>query len=121
MDCSPPGSSVPGDSPGKDTGGGCHALLQDIFSTQGSNPGLLYSWWILYQLNHDGGVEGRVLIFDLAFRKGSFSCGLRLAGKRMGRGPPCFEHLVGSRHCSRCFPCVVYIDHLMASSAFPFR
>ena len=28
MDCSPPGSSVPGHSPGKDTGVGCHALLQ---------------------------------------------------------------------------------------------
>ena len=28
MDCSPPGSSVHGDSPGKKTGVGCHALLQ---------------------------------------------------------------------------------------------
>ena len=28
MDCIPPGSSVKGDSPGKDTGVGCHALLQ---------------------------------------------------------------------------------------------
>ena len=38
MDCSPPGSSVHGDSSGKNTGVGCHALLQGIFSTQGSNP-----------------------------------------------------------------------------------
>ena len=30
-----------GDSPGKYTGAGCHALLQGIFPTQGSNPGLL--------------------------------------------------------------------------------
>ena len=37
MDCSPPGSSVYGDSPGKVTGVGCHALLQGIFPTQGSN------------------------------------------------------------------------------------
>ena len=29
MDYSPPGSSVHGDSPGKNTGVGCHALLQD--------------------------------------------------------------------------------------------
>ena len=29
------------DSPGKDTGVGCHALFQGIFLTQGSNPGLL--------------------------------------------------------------------------------
>ena len=40
MDCSPPGSSVHGDSPGKNTGGGCDALLQGIFPTQGSNPHL---------------------------------------------------------------------------------
>ena len=30
MDCSPPGSSVHGDSPGKNIGAGCHALLQGI-------------------------------------------------------------------------------------------
>ena len=40
MDCSPPGSSVHGDSPGKNTGVGCHALLQVIFPTQRSNPDL---------------------------------------------------------------------------------
>ena len=37
-DCSLPGSSVHGGSPGKNTGAGCHALLQGIFPTQGSNP-----------------------------------------------------------------------------------
>ena len=31
----------PWDSPGKNTGVGCHALLQGIFPTQGWNPGLL--------------------------------------------------------------------------------
>ena len=36
------GSSVHGDSPGKDAGVGCHVLLQGIFPTQGSNPGLLH-------------------------------------------------------------------------------
>ena len=38
MDCSLPGSSVHGDSSGKNTGVGCHALLQGIFPTQGLNP-----------------------------------------------------------------------------------
>ena len=38
MDCSPPGCSVHGDSPGRNTGVGYHALLQGIFPTQGSNP-----------------------------------------------------------------------------------
>ena len=54
MDCSPPGSSVPGDSPGKNTGVGCHALLQGIFPTQGSNPGLPHRRRILYHLSHQG-------------------------------------------------------------------
>ena len=40
MDCSQPGSSVHGDSLGKNTGVGCHAFRQGIFPTQGSNPGL---------------------------------------------------------------------------------
>ena len=37
-DCNPPGSSVHGHSPGRNTGAGCHSLLQGIFLTQGSNP-----------------------------------------------------------------------------------
>ena len=42
MDYSPPGSTVHADSPGKNTGVGCHSLLQGIFPTQGSKSGLLY-------------------------------------------------------------------------------
>ena len=42
MDCSLPDSSVHGNSPGKNTGMGCHHLLQGIFLTQGLNPGLLH-------------------------------------------------------------------------------
>ena len=41
MDYSLPGSSVNGGFPGKNTHVGCHALLQGIFLTQGSNPHLL--------------------------------------------------------------------------------
>ena len=52
MDCSPPGSSVHRDSPGKNTGVGCHALLQGIFPTQGSNPSLPYCRQILYHLSY---------------------------------------------------------------------
>ena len=40
MECSPPGSTVHGDYPGKNIRVGCHALLHGIFPTQGSNPGL---------------------------------------------------------------------------------
>ena len=42
MGCSPLGSSFPGDSPGKNTAVGRHALLQGIFRTQRSNPGLMF-------------------------------------------------------------------------------
>ena len=52
MDCSPPGSSVHGDSPGKNTGVGCHTLLQGIFSTQRLNIGLLHCRWIIYPLSY---------------------------------------------------------------------
>ena len=48
MDCSSPGSSVHRDSPGENTGVGCHALLQ------GSNPGLPNCRQILYHLSHQG-------------------------------------------------------------------
>ena len=54
MDCSPPGFSVHGDSPGQNTGVGSHALLQGIFLTQGSNPGLLHCRQILYQPSCEG-------------------------------------------------------------------
>ena len=47
----------PWDSPGQDTGVGCHSLLQGIFLTQGSNPGLLHCRWTLYPLSHQM-VEG---------------------------------------------------------------
>ena len=52
MDYGPPGSSVHGDSPGKNIKMGCYALLQGIFPTQGLNPGLLHCRQILYHLNH---------------------------------------------------------------------
>ena len=54
MDYSPPGSSVHGDSPGKNTEVGCHALLQGSLLTQGSNTGLPHCRWILYRLSHQG-------------------------------------------------------------------
>ena len=54
MDCSPSGTSIHGDSSGKNTGVGCRGLLQEIFPTQGSNPGLQHCRWILYHLSHNG-------------------------------------------------------------------
>ena len=44
----------PWNSPGQNTGLGSLSLLQGIFPTQGSNPGLLHCRQILYQLSHKG-------------------------------------------------------------------
>ena len=47
----------PRDFPSKNTGVGCHFLLQGIFLTQGLNPRLLcllHCRWILYPLSHRG-------------------------------------------------------------------
>ena len=44
----------PWDFPGKNTGVGCHSLLQRIFLAQGSNPGLVHCRQILHHLSHQG-------------------------------------------------------------------
>ena len=68
MDCSLPGLSDHGDSPGKNIRVGCHFLLQRIFLTQGSNPGLAHCWQTLYRLrDHDK----KYICFD---RKSSEFC-----------------------------------------------
>ena len=50
----PQGLFSPWNSPGQNTGVGCHSLLQGIFPTQGLNPGLPHCRQILYQLSHQG-------------------------------------------------------------------
>ena len=49
-------------SPGQNTGVVSLSLLQRIFPTQGSNPGLPHCRWILYQLSHKG--NPNVLLFS---------------------------------------------------------
>ena len=50
MDC----LLCPWNFPGKNTGVGCHSLLQGIFLTQGLNPGLLHCRQTPYHLRHQG-------------------------------------------------------------------
>ena len=56
----------PWDSPGKNNGMGCQALLQGIFPTWGSNPHLLCltftGRWILYYQHHLGRPEATMLL-----------------------------------------------------------
>ena len=64
-------ATVHGDSPGKNAGVGCHALLQGIFPTQGSNPGLPHYRRILDHLSHQEGP--RILEWVVyPFSRGSF-------------------------------------------------
>ena len=53
VDCHPPGSSVHGDSPGKNIGMGGHSLPQGI-STQELNLNLLLCSQIVSYLSHQG-------------------------------------------------------------------
>ena len=68
----------PWDFPGKDTGVCCHFLLQGIFPSQGSHPGLLYCRRILYCLNHQGSpcvsLKRRSLNLNLSLSCVCFEC-----------------------------------------------
>ena len=59
----PHGIYSPWNSPGQNTAVGSLSLLQGIFPTQGSDPGLPHCRWILYQLSHKG--SPRILEWDL--------------------------------------------------------
>ena len=56
----PHGLHSPWNSPGQNTGVGSRSLLQGIFPTQGSNPGLPHCRWILYHLSPRG--SPRILV-----------------------------------------------------------
>ena len=62
----------PGDFPGKDTGVGCHFLLQGILPTQGSNPGLLHCRQILYWLSYKGSPNEGVLLHQCFLKSISY-------------------------------------------------
>ena len=88
MDCSLSGSSVPGDSPVKKTGVGFHFLLQGIFPTQGSNPGLLHCRRVLYQPSYhcsqrmpqyQGDSDQKVLVSATLFRSTPLLCQTRIS------------------------------------------
>ena len=65
----------PWNSPGQHTGVGSLSLLQGIFPTQGSNPGLPHCCWVLYQLRHKGSPFLLLfLLFLLLFKNKRVSC-----------------------------------------------
>ena len=102
MDHSPPGSSVHEDSPGKNTGVGCHALLpQGIFPTQGLNPGLQYHRQILHHLSPAGTSDWRELENEAHFIVLGLSFPLKTirttVGLGVGRGLTTQDHTKNKR------------------------
>ena len=65
MDWGLPRLLCPRDSPGKNTGVGCHSLLQGIFPTQGLNLGLLRCSRILYQVSQQDIFKQKIKFFML--------------------------------------------------------
>ena len=67
VDCSSPSSSVHRDSPDKNIGVGCHALLQGIFPIQGSHPGFPHCRRVLQCLSHQGSPDVSVVAVIIVF------------------------------------------------------
>ena len=101
--CHPPGSSVYGDSPGKNTGVGCHPLLQGIFPTQKSNPSflcLLHCTWILYPLSY---LESPISSLVANIPHGVLSCSNVLI-----QNSGCSQHFIKIS----CAPCLMAQGYL---------
>ena len=82
----PHGLSSPWNSPGQNTGVGSLSLLQGIFPTQGSNPGLPHCRQILYQLGHQGSLKWEFQ--SVQFSRSVMSDSLWPHGMQHAR-PPC--------------------------------
>ena len=103
--CCPPGSSVYGDSPGKNTGMGSHSLLQGIVPTQGLNPGLLHCRWNLYHLSHQG--SPHIAVFKMKWQ-GRLQDGRRIEQR---------DHLFHHKYIKRSSPCgTIPIEQLLNAS-----
>ena len=58
----------PWDSPGNNTDVGSHSVLQGIFPTRGSNPGLPYCRQILYHLSHQTQIQIIRRLYSFPFK-----------------------------------------------------
>ena len=110
---SPPGSSVRGDSPGKNTAVGCHPLLQGIFPTQGSNPGLSHCKWILYCLSQWGSL-GIPEWVAYPFSRGSFWPRNQIGVSCVATG---FFTICATREALQAVTSANYVDHLICFSS----
>ena len=89
----PRGLYSPCNSPGQNIGVNSGSLLQGIFPTQGSNPGLPHCRQILYQLSHQGSPHFtyKWAVMDdqgLRLSSSSFLC---LSKREKGKGTPLYR------------------------------
>ena len=113
VECSLPGSSLPWDSPVKNIGGGCHALLQGIFPTQGSNLCLWNCRQTIYRW-----ATGEALTEDsVQFSNSVVSDSLRPHESQHAR-PPCPSPTPGVHSDSR--PSSQWCNPAISSSVVPF-
>ena len=83
------------DSPGKNTGVGCHVLLQRILPTQELNPGFLHCQQILYCLSHQGSpTRNRTIIL-----KSLKYCEKPKWDTETGRGQMLWQTCLAQGHC----------------------
>ena len=118
MDCSPPGSSGHGDSPGKKTGAGCHALLQRDLPNPGIKPASLISC-----VSQKGSLplvppgKPHTIISSVQFSHSVVSDSLRPHWLQHARFPcPSPTPKAYSNSCPSCWWCHATIS----SSVFPF-
>ena len=103
----------PWNSSGQNTGVGSLFLLQGIFPTQGSNPGLPHCRWILYQLSHSS-VQFLSCVWLFATPwTAARQASLSITNSRSPPKPISIESVMPSNHLILCHPL------LLLPSIFP--
>ena len=131
MDCSLPGSSVRGNFPGKNTGVGCHFLLQGIFLTCESNLCLLhllgrfFTVWATREAPQNGDAISlylKGLLYDDQFSSVQFSDSVASDSSRPHESqharPPC-PSPTPRVHSNSC-PSSQWCHPAISSSVIPF-
>ena len=113
----------PWNSPGQNTGVGSRSLLQEIFLTQGSNPGLPHCRQILYQLSQQGKELTGKMLCTLGLHKFLFIPSLRSPSLQT---PERLQHHIPCLFCSSLIPSFQFLiirailAFLLSSRFLPF-
>ena len=112
----------PWNSPGQNTGVGSLSLLQGIFPTQGSNPGLPHCRRILYQLSHKGSPIFNIVVLYSILYLPCFSFNIFSLSASIWKISLCFIsrlplslHLCLTWHFIPCFEFSIYMAIFLIS------